>query len=197
MQDVTELISTLIQNRQTTLPKRLIAPGPDAVQLNQIVSAAAHAPDHGQLMPWRLILIPPEARADLGSAFSQALVERDAAALPEQLDQAREKALRSPLLMLLVVREGRDDAEVDLAERLISAGCAVQNMLLMATALGFGTALTSGKAMKSVSLRNLFALDPLEHAVCFVNIGTAARGKTIRNRPQVSQYVSTLPVPNP
>jgi len=197
MQETTELIETLMQSRQTILPKRLSAPGPDAAQLQQIVAAAAHAPDHGQLLPWRFVLIPDAARAALGDAFAAALLERDADALPEQVEQAREKAFRAPLLMLLVVQDVRGDADIDFSERVISAGCAVQNMLLMATALGFGSALTSGKALKSHSLRTLFALQPDEHALCFVSLGTATRSKPARTRPTVAQYLSTFQAPTP
>ena len=97
--------------------------------------------------------------------------------MPEQLEQAREKAFRSPVLLLAVVDGRRGDPEVDLHERLISAGCAVQNMLLMATALGFGSALTSGKALKSTGLRRLFGLQDGEHALCFVSLGTVLSRK--------------------
>ena len=192
MQDVIELTNTLIQSRQTLLPKRLNAPGPDVEQLQRILDVAAHAPDHGQLMPWRFVIIPDAARPALGSVFADALLERDAAATPEQIQQAREKAFRAPLLMLLVVQDKSGDADIDLFERLISAGCAVQNMLLMATALGFGSALTSGKALKSNHLRVLFSLDTDDHAICFVSIGTAERKKQPRTRPVSAQYVTTL-----
>lgn len=192
MQDVIDLTSTLIQSRQTILPKRLFAPGPDAEQLQRILDAAAHAPDHGQLLPWRFVIIPDAARSALGDVFSKALEERDAAATPEQVQQAREKAFRAPLLMLLVVEDKSGDADIDFAERVISAGCAVQNMLLMATALGFGSALTSGKALKSNPLRVLFSLAGDAHAICFVSIGTADRNKQARIRPVSAQYVTTL-----
>ena len=42
--------------------------------------------------------------------------------------------------------------EVPDAERLVSAGCAIQNMLLMATALGFGSALTTANSDRSLLL---------------------------------------------
>ena len=45
------MAAALMQSRQTTLPKRLTAPGPDAAQLELILTAAASAPDHGQLLP--------------------------------------------------------------------------------------------------------------------------------------------------
>ena len=182
----------LIRARQTVLPKRLAAPGPDDVQFLAMLEAAAAAPDHGQLLPWRFVLVPDDQRAALGEVFAQALAERDADATPEQREQAREKALRGPRLLLLVVDAERGDPEVDLHERLISAGAAVQNVLLVATAQGFGSALTSGKALKSAVLRRFFALGVSEHAVCFISIGSVASRRPARTRPAVADYLSTL-----
>jgi nitroreductase len=178
--------------RQTILPKRLQEPGPTQAQLNQILEAAASAPDHGQVLPWRFVLVPADVRALLADQFALALKERDAAALPEQLEQAREKAFRAPCLMLLVVDAARGDADIDFSERLLSAGCAVQNLLLMATAQGFGSALTSGKALKATGLRQLFGLSGADHAVCFVSLGTAQSRKPVRLRPHATDFVSHL-----
>lgn len=190
--DVAGMAAALMQSRQTILPKRLGAPGPNAAELAKILSAAAHAPDHGQLLPWRFVLVPEGSRPLLAHVFAQALLERDPVATPEQAEQAREKAYRSPVLLLVVVEAVRGDADVDLAERTVSAGCAVQNMLLMATAQGYGSALTSGKALKADSLRALFQLTASEQALCFVSIGTVKSRKAARVRPAVSAYVSTL-----
>lgn len=190
--DPASLAATLMQSRQTILPKRLLAPGPDAKQLGMILNAAATAPDHGQLQPWRLVLVPQAARARLAEVFGAALMARDARATAEQLAQAREKAHRAPLLMLVVVDGERGDAEIDLAERIVSAGCAIQNMLLMATALGYGSALTSGKALKSAGLRSLFGLAAGEQALCFVSIGTAQSRKPARLRPAPPDFASSL-----
>ena len=190
--ELATLTAALMQSRQTILPKRLIAPGPDASQLAMILNAAASAPDHGQLLPWRFVIVPPAARADLAEVFGAALMDRDAAASPEQQAQAREKAHRAPLLMLVVVDGERGDPDVDLFERMVSTGCALQNMLLMATALGYGSALTSGKALKSGGLRALFGLRPAEHALCFVSVGTVQSRKIARLRPLPADFVSTL-----
>ncbi len=189
MNEFSDLLSHLLRARRTTLPKRLMAPGPNAEQLELILGAAAEAPDHGQLLPWRFIVIPAAARCALGEAFAQALVQRDPAALPEQMNQARDKAMRAPLLLMLVVDEACGDTKIGLSERLISAGCATQNMLLMATALGFGSSLTSGKALHSSALRNLFQLGTHEHAICFMSVGTSQHATPARNRPDPSQYI--------
>lgn len=194
--DLAEVTAALMQSRQTILPKRLIEPGPDATQLAQIFSAAATAPDHDQLRPWRFVVVPPSERHRLADAFATALQERDASATEDELGRAREKAYRAPLLMLVVVDAGRGDADIDLNERVVSAGCALQNMLLMATAQGLGSALTSGKALKSRGLRALFELSPDELALCFVSLGTVQSRKPARARPEPRDFVSSLTVIN-
>jgi nitroreductase len=190
--ELTAMVEALMQTRRTILPKRLSAPGPDTDQLALILGAAASAPDHGQLLPWRFVLVPADARAQLAEVFGAALLARDSAATAEQLAQARDKAQRAPLLLLAIVDGVRGDPDIDLFERIVSAGCAVQNLLLMATALGFGSALTSGKALKCDGLRRLFGLCQGEHALCFVNIGTVQARKGQRLRPVAADYVSTL-----
>ena len=188
-----DFAATLIHSRRTVLPKRLAEPGPDAQQESRILEAAAAAPDHRELRPWRFVRIGTEARARLGEAFAAALRERDSLATAEQLEQAREKAFRAPLLLLAIVRTEDEDAEIPPMERVVSAGCAIQNMLLMATALGFGSSLTSGKAMESRTIRELFSLAAGEHALCFLSIGTVSSARPPRARPSAKDYVTELP----
>lgn len=182
----------LIQHRQTILPKKLIEPGPDEAQLDLILRSAAAAPDHREILPWRFVIIPAAARTRLAKVFADSLRERDPAATAHQVEEARAKAFRSPVLMLAIVRTGVTDDEVPAGERVLSAGCAVQNMLLMATAMGYASALTSGKALHSAGMRVLFSLAHDEQAICFVSLGTAVRSKSSRQRPEPGLYVSHL-----
>lgn len=190
-----DFAAALIHARRTVLPKRLAGPGPSDAQLRRMLEAAAAAPDHGERVPWRFVLVPAEARSALAEVFAASLTERDAAATEEQVAQAREKAFRSPVLLLAIADNGPPGDEITPAERLVSAGSAIQNVLLMATALGFGSALTSGKALQSAGLRALFALTPTEQALCFVNIGTTASTRRQRERPALDRYLSQLEPP--
>jgi nitroreductase len=187
-----EWAEALIHGRRTVLPARLAPPAPDADQLRRILAAASAAPDHHDLLPWRFVLLPQGTREALGEAFAAALLERDPQATTEQLAKAREKAFRSPVLLLAIVRLQDDDSEIPPKERLVSAGCALQNMLLMATALGFGSSLTSGKALGSHALRELCAIGLQEEALCFVSIGTVAGPRRNRVRANVERYVTEL-----
>ncbi len=190
--DTAAFALTLITSRQTILPKRLTAPGPDAAQTHALFEAAAAAPDHGELTPWRFVLVPVDRREALAEAFGQALLARDANATPVQVAQAREKAFRAPFLALAVARLGVCEPDIDPLERLVSLGAALQNILLAAHGMGFGASLTSGQAMRSDPLRALLALAEGEQAVCCINIGTVTRAKPVRLRPDVAAFVSSL-----
>ncbi len=49
----------------------------DAAQTREVLEAAVAAPGHDQILPWRFVSAPVDARANLADAFVQALVARD------------------------------------------------------------------------------------------------------------------------
>ncbi len=183
---------TLITSRQNILPKRLAEPGPSAAQVNDMFRCAAAAPDHGVVRPWRFVVVPSDKRALLANAFAQALAERDANATPEQMEQAREKAFRAPFLVLAIARLGPCEPNIDPLERMVSVGAAIQNFLLSAHSMGFGSSLTSGQAMRSSALHLLFGLSEGEQAVCGINVGTVVQRKPTRLHPDVAEFVRSL-----
>ena len=178
--------------RTHVAPKRLEAPGPNAEELNFIFSAAAQAPDHGRIRPWRFMVVQQDQREALGQAFVSALKARDANASPVEQQAAYEKAFRAPCLLLAVVSHAPTEPPVPVQERLISLGCAIQNMLLMAQALSFGSGITSGQAMNDPSIRELFQLRADEESICYVAFGQVSTHKAQRQRPDVSALARTL-----
>lgn len=187
-----ELAHALIHARQTVSPRRLAAPGPSEDQFQRMLLAAAAAPDHGLLVPWRFVVIPADKRHALGEVFALALVDRDPGATLEQIEDARSKAQRAPLLMLAVARLAPEEPDTPLLERMISMGCAIQNILLSAQSMGFGSGLTSGRAINSHRMRQLFSLKDGEEPICFINIGTVSKEKPRRLRPSPERFFSTL-----
>lgn len=183
----------LIVSRRNISPGRLVAPGPNADQLNDFMSLAAAAPDHGRLTPWRFILVPADVRHLLGEAFASALIDRDKDATAEQIGAAREKAFRAPVLLIAIACFAERAPNTPRLERMVSMGAAIQNILLGAHAMGFGAGLTSGQAMSSDRLRTLCRLTEDEVAVCCLNIGTVSQHKSFeRTRPQTAQFLSPL-----
>jgi nitroreductase len=76
--------------------------------------------------------------------------------------------------MLAIVDLSPREPAIPDDERLISLGCAIQNMLLTADAIGLGSGLSSGQAIGSATLRRLFRLHDLERAVCFIAFGAVS-----------------------
>lgn len=179
--DLAGLVLALIGSRHSVAPKRLLSPGPDAAQLQQMVDAAACAPDHRGLRPWRLIRIADHQRGALADLFEACLHDRADGHEPELTDddvvKAREKAHRAPVLLLAVLKAAPDDPEVPIIERAVTLGAALMNLLLAAHGLGFGAMLTSGRAVRSARFARALALADDEQAVCFVSIGTPSQGK--------------------
>jgi nitroreductase len=189
---IAEMAAALISSRQSFLPKKLFQPGPNQEQLETIFSMAATAPDHNLTRPWRFVICPLECRGLLADAFAKSLLERDPGATDQQVQDAMVKAHRAPLVMLAIVNARGTDSEVPPSERIISAGCAMQNIFLMANALGFGASPTSGKSMYMKPVRDLFGLQDYEDPLCFINIGTPDRSTPLKPRMISSEFVSTL-----
>lgn len=190
--DLADMAQALIGSRQTVLPKRLAAPGPGEGQLQRLLQALAAAPDHGELRPWRFVIVPAAKRELLAAAFEQALRDRDPGATPAQCADAREKAHRAPLLMLAIARLGPMQPDMPAAERLVSLGAGLQNLLLLAHAMGFGAGLTSGQSLASPRLHELFRLEAGEQPVCFVSVGSVTHRKPMRPRASPCEFVSEL-----
>ena len=175
--DLATLVLALIDTRHSVAPKRLHSPGPTPEQLLQMVDAAACAPDHRALRPWRLIRIADHQRDALAELFEACSRERALAQgedlTADEIARSRDKAYRAPMLLLAVLKAAPDDPEVPLVERAVTLGAALMNLLLAAHGLGFGAMLTSGRAVRAQRFARAFALAADEQAMCFVSIGTA------------------------
>ena len=102
-------------------------------------------------------------------------------------------ALRVILTLFAVALLGPSEPDIPALERMVSLGAAIQNMLLGAHALGYGTGLTSGQAMASPRLRALLELAEGDTPVCCINIGTVRSLKPPgRVRPVPAEFARIL-----
>lgn len=192
MTSVSDALLALLGARRQVSLRRLVAPGPDEPSLQRIFTAAAQGPDHGLLQPWRFVLIPPGKRRELANVFVDALVERHPDCDGAARAAAHDKAFHAPCLLVAILRNDPAAAAIPVPEKLISLGCAIQNMLLAAEALSIGSGLASGGALGSSGMRRFLRLAPYEQAVCFIGFGAVASSRPARQRPQPADFVSTI-----
>jgi nitroreductase len=183
--DWADLALALIGSRYSVAPKQLRAPGPSDDELRRIVEAAACAPDHRDLRPWRLVRIGDAQRTRLAELFEACSRDRLPPPTPDDIARARAKAFRAPVLLLALLRRLPADPDVTDTERAVTLGAALMNLLLAAHGLGYAAMLSSGRSLRSERLARAFALAEGEQAVCFVSIGTPVE---VKRRPRASAH---------
>lgn len=148
-------------------------PAPDRDQLHEILVAAAAAPDHARLRPWRLIVIDGPALGPLGDSFAAALAEREPGASPADLDRTRAKARRAPMVVV-VVCQPRPHPKVPAWEQRATAACVAYGLTLAAHAKGFGAMWRTGWFGGSPKVRAHLGLVDGEEVTAWVYLGTPA-----------------------
>ena len=102
----------------------LTGPAPGDADLDRILAAAARAPDHGKLRPWKFILVRGAARNRLGEIMADALTARDPDAPTQMVEAERGKPLRAPLVVVVASTADPEHPKIPEIEQVLSAGCA-------------------------------------------------------------------------
>ncbi|MEO6660207.1 MAG: nitroreductase [Burkholderiaceae bacterium] len=161
--------------RRSVSPKRLGAPGPTSAQLGEIVRAGLRAPDHGGLVPWRVIEFAAGDRTALADLFAQEKLRRDPLASADDVERARAHATRAPALLAFVVSI-RAGVTVPVHEQWLAAGAALGNMLDAVHALGFGGIVLSGdRCSDPVLTRELGLRETAEQLAGFISVGSIVK----------------------
>jgi len=176
-------------DRRRSTPARLLgAPGPSDEQVNAIVRSALRVPDHGQLQPWRILMIRGDARLRLGEILVERALQLDPQAKPAVLDKDRHRFAHAPLV-LAVIGQIRAD-RIPEQEQLLSGGCVCFALLQAADALGFGAQWLTGWAAYDTVVAQKLGLADGERILGFIHIGTPREQVEERPRPQLEQKLS-------
>ncbi|MCX4632908.1 nitroreductase [Streptomyces sp. NBC_01443] len=163
----------------------LTAPAPTRTQLEDLVQAAATAPDHGQLRPWRLIPVTGDERARLGEALGEATP-------PEHAHRASTKTLRAPLLLTIVHCPAPDHVRVPPWEQLAATTAVITTLSLLLHSRGWGSIWRTGPAIEAPQVRKYLGLEYGEQLLGWLYIGTPLQPDAVRARslPDVRTKIS-------
>jgi nitroreductase len=179
-----------LDQRLSVPARQLGEPGPDEAQLEQLLRSAVRVPDHGKLVPWRLLLVRHAARERLGEQLATIHQRRDPQVAPAVIEKNRGRFRSAPLVVVVVARIEEDHPKIPPQEQLLSAGCVAFNLLIAAQALGFGAQWLTGWAAYDREVARLLGLSAEECVIGFVHVGSVREAVPERVRPQLADVVS-------
>lgn len=184
----------LLKTRKSVSSSFLAEPGPDAAQLDEILTIASRVPDHGKLAPWRFIIFEGEARLAAGVALAALYKAKNPDADEKKLDEERKRLAQAPLVVAVVSRAA-PHVKIPEFEQLLAAGNAAMNLILAAHALGFTAQWITGWIAYDPEAGRVLGLQPGERFVGFIHIGTSTVPYQDRPRPNLADIVTRWQAP--
>lgn len=175
--------------RRSVSANALEEPGPSEAELAQILTAAARVPDHKKLVPWRFVLFQGDARAVFGKVLADVCRAEETDPGAFRLENEAKRFLRAPLVIAVISRVTENPA-APAWEQMLSAGAACQNLIVSATALGYGAQWITEWYAYSEGVRKALRLADNERVAGFVYIGTAKETPEERERPSLADIVT-------
>lgn len=175
-------------SRRSRPAKTLGLPVPDRGTVKTLLQAAARSPDHGQLEPWRFIVL--ERAACIRLAALTATRGAEAGIEPEKVAKSR-RSFADAHLVVAVVAAPVASEKVPEVEQILSAGAVCLALVNAALAAGWGANWLSGwMAMDRAFLTSGLQLEPHEFVAGFVHLGRERTVPPERPRPDLSRITT-------
>ncbi len=181
---------SLLQQRHSVPSRQLGEPAPDETTLQALLEAAIRVPDHGKLVPFRLIRLQDKAKLRFGEQLAALAIRNHPDMSEAKLEKERLRYTFAPLVMV-VVASLHADSKVPEIEQKLCAGNVAYNILLGAYALGFGAQWLTGWAAYDREVAAILGLAEHEHVVGFVHLGTPQIEVPDRDRPALADLLGT------
>ena len=140
-----------------------------------MVQAASTVPDHGELKPYRFVIVDsPEGQTRFGDALAAAGAEAKPDLSPGLLDKLRKKAFAAPALVIVIAAPIAGH-KIPVWEQIVTASCTGYALALAAHALGLGAIWKSAPMLEGTALTEALALKADERLLGWINVGQPER----------------------
>ena len=147
--------------KQDALPREAI---------EKMLDAAAQAPNHYKVRPWRFVVLTGNARNKLGDVFAASQHDRKPDLELEALDKVRALPLRAPVLIAVGVDKPSEEKVLEI-ENICATAAACQNILLAAHALGFGVQWRTGEWARDAKVKEFLGFSADQLILAFLYVG--------------------------
>ena len=101
---MTNQIIDHLLTRRSVSANSLGDPGPNGVEIEQILTAAARVPDHKKLVPWRFLLFQGDARGAFGEVLAEICKREEKDPSQFRLEIETKRFKRAPLVIAVISR---------------------------------------------------------------------------------------------
>ena len=179
----------MLRLRRSTPVEKLMEPGPNKTELDEILEIARGEPDHGAVAPFRFIVLQDDARRRAGTILRNAFQRTSPDAPDLKLDLEESRFQRAPVV-IAVISAVKKEHRTPEWEQVLTVGAVCYNALLASSALGFaGQWLTEWYAYDE-EVKAGFGLSADERFAGFIYLGTASEDPLERKRPVVRELVN-------
>lgn len=141
-------------------------------EMQRILALGDWAPTHAHTEPWLFLVYEAdqaralcEAHADLYKAHTSADTFSNAT-----YDRLRTNGDKASHIVIACMRSG-DNPKIPVIEEICSAACAIQNILLAATAAGIGTFWSTGGMVLKQPFKDYLSLRPQDQVLGMIYFG--------------------------
>ena len=157
-----------IHNRHS---QKKVKPDPvSRAMIEKLLDAAAQAPNHYKVRPWRFVVLTGNARERLGEVMSASLRARQPDFPQEAFDKAKTTPLQAPVVIAVGVEKPSEPKVLEI-ENVCAAAAATENLLLAAYAMGLGAKWRTGEWARDAKVKEFLGFEPDQHIVGFVYVG--------------------------
>ncbi len=175
----------------------------DEEHLELILKCALTAPDHKALRPWKYIICRPEDREALGDILFRASLElkarQGAIAVADITEVEREgikrkidQKMRSAPYFIIAVLDVNVEVPINEIELVLSAGAAIQNIIVAAESMGYSCFWRTGDWAYNPLLIEMLGLSKTSKITGFIGLGKMVSQKMAgpSRRPAFEEHFS-------
>ena len=163
---------------------------PTREQIEHILHAATHAPNHRKVEPWRFFVLAGQARRELGEILVSSLLVRLEDTMSDKaqaiLAKERNKPLRAPVIIAVVALHATQSNVLDI-ENIEATAAATENMLLTIEEMGLAAQWRTGDAAYDPYVKQWLGLAEEDTIVAFLYIGYPAMSTDERHPTPIAE----------
>ncbi len=183
-------VNGVIKDRRTIYPEAYSERVVQKEMVEQIIQNATWAPTHGKTQPWRFKVYTGEGKKQLLETVRKLYLECTPKDLITQAKLARmESRIKKTSVLILLIMCRTENTKIPRIEEIEAGACAIQNMLLTATAYGLGSFWSSPKYLYTSQAIGAFGLkeDDFIHGLLYLGYPSVAWPKSHR---KPTEYVT-------